>query len=251
MLARYSSARAMSSLLSPRSIQLCQTNARLVPMDQVPGAGDTENWPAPFPLKDSFGWASGIGSSGAVILVVFDYEGPAVALAGGRYVMALTFEALIDKPGLPRCQLQIEVTPSGPTCRRLVLSGSAEEPLTATRIRVPIREFVEDAAVLVGGFDQQGNRVEPETVKNELAAAALPLPQPGKRLPDETLASAAEVYRDAVRRGVGATDAVAEAFPISRSTAGRWIVEARRRGLLGPAIPGVAGELEQEEPPDG
>lgn len=215
---------------------------------------DTENWPAPFLFNAPSPFFSGVGSSGAAVLVVIDWEGPAMARSDYRYSLPRTFEALIDKPGFPRCQLRIEITRTGPTCLRLVLSGSLEERLTATRIRIPLREFVEDATEIVataGAYDQQGKRVDPEMVMSDLAAAALPLPQPGKRLPDETLTLAAEVYRDAVRHGVGATDAVFDAFPISRSTAGRWIVEARRRGFLGPAIPGVAGELKEEESPDG
>ena len=38
------------------------------------------------------------------------------------------------------------------------------------------------------------------------------------------------------------TVAVAETFGVSRSTAGRWLKEARDRGILQPALPGRAGE---------
>lgn len=67
--------------------------------------------------------------------------------------------------------------------------------------------------------------------------------QRGKRLDSIWLQRAANTYRDALQDGVSPTKAVFETYPISRSTAGRWISEARKRGLLGDA-PGkrIAGE---------
>jgi hypothetical protein len=70
--------------------------------------------------------------------------------------------------------------------------------------------------------------------------------QRGKRLSNELLAQVADTYRDALSRGLSPTDTVAADFPTSRSTAGRWVMEARRRGLLGPAVRGRAGE---QQPP--
>ena len=60
----------------------------------------------------------------------------------------------------------------------------------------------------------------------------------------------ADRYRYALRVSPDKpTEAIAEAFDVSRSTAGRWLVEARKRGLLAPATPGRAGEwiVEKEE----
>lgn len=65
----------------------------------------------------------------------------------------------------------------------------------------------------------------------------------GKRLEGAFLEQVASVYREAVALGRrDPTIAVAERFPAARSTAGRWIVECRKRGLLGPASPGRRGE---------
>jgi hypothetical protein len=52
----------------------------------------------------------------------------------------------------------------------------------------------------------------------------------------------ARVYREAWARGDPApTVAVAEAFSIRKTTAAKWVVVARRRGYLGPAVPRRAG----------
>ena len=55
------------------------------------------------------------------------------------------------------------------------------------------------------------------------------------------LTEVAQVYRHAVDSGAP-TKAVAKAFHATRSTAGRWVVLARREGLLGPADRTRAGE---------
>jgi hypothetical protein len=197
---------------------------------------DTSLWPAPFRFEVAVTIASD------EIVVVYDGQRQWLENPATGHRMPEAFEALVSKPDLPLCQLLIELTPSaGPVCRRLTL---ADERLTATRIRVPLRQFIDEATRLVGVRPRD---TDPAEYDSEEFMRGLAHPEPGKRLPDEILARAAEVYRNALRRGLGPTDAVALAFPISRSTAGRWIVEARRRGLLGPAIPGVAGELEKED----
>jgi transposase-like protein len=70
----------------------------------------------------------------------------------------------------------------------------------------------------------------------------------GQKLPtDERLARVAEVYREAVLLGERPTQAVADAFGIARSTAGRWVQEARDRRYLRPAPgPRIAGEVPEE-----
>jgi hypothetical protein len=72
------------------------------------------------------------------------------------------------------------------------------------------------------------------------------LPQRGKRLSDAHFKKVADIYREAAMAGQAPTQAIAEAFPTSRSNAGRWVMEARRRGFLGEApAPGKAGEKEK------
>ena len=52
----------------------------------------------------------------------------------------------------------------------------------------------------------------------------------------------AVIYRIAYACSRPPTQAVAEAFDVSRATAGRWIADARDQGFLGPAIERQAGE---------
>jgi hypothetical protein len=64
-----------------------------------------------------------------------------------------------------------------------------------------------------------------------------------RRVDSELLANVAELYREAARVGQAPTQAVADTLGVPRSTAGRYVVRARREGHLGPA-PGrrIAGE---------
>lgn len=201
---------------------------------------DTSLWPAPFRFEEAMRIARDD------IVVVYDAQKPWLENPATGHRMPRSFQALITKPDLPQCQLSIELTPStGPVCRRLTL---ADERLTTSRIRVPLRQLIDEVTRLVG---VRARNTDPAEYDPDDFMRGLAHPEPGKRLPDEILVRAAEVYRGALGEGLSPTDEVAHSFPISRSTAGRWIVEARRRGFLGPAIPGVAGELDQEESPDG
>jgi hypothetical protein len=65
-------------------------------------------------------------------------------------------------------------------------------------------------------------------------------------LREEDLKRVAEVYRGAIARGRPPTKTVAGELGVARSTAGRWVAEARRRGVLGRAKPRVAGEINDE-----
>jgi hypothetical protein len=70
------------------------------------------------------------------------------------------------------------------------------------------------------------------------------LAPPAKRgYPDEFYAEVAEAYRAAVRRGDRApVTVIANDTGVPRSTAARWVKEARRRGKLGKGTPGRKGE---------
>lgn len=71
----------------------------------------------------------------------------------------------------------------------------------------------------------------------EAMRAGRHVPQRGKRLSDEQLEEVAVIYRDALERGMPPTATVAKSKHLARSTAGRWVLEARRRGFL-EAAPG-------------
>jgi hypothetical protein len=61
----------------------------------------------------------------------------------------------------------------------------------------------------------------------------------------EELTQIASTYRDALAAGEAPTRAVSARYGVARSTAGRWIAEARRRGQLGKAHPRRAGEVDE------
>lgn len=69
-------------------------------------------------------------------------------------------------------------------------------------------------------------------------------PRRGVPITDEQLHDVARIYRAAHESGVPATEAVAREKHLARSTAARWVSKARERGILGPALPGQAGEAD-------
>jgi hypothetical protein len=70
-------------------------------------------------------------------------------------------------------------------------------------------------------------------------------PTRGKRTPDHEHAELATIYRAAVRDGRSTSEAVQERFHLAPSSARKRIAQARKRGFLGPAIRGRAGEFDQ------
>ena len=83
------------------------------------------------------------------------------------------------------------------------------------------------------------------------AWASLELSHRKRRDPDEVLPVVARVYRDALMSAdpaiAGApTRYVAEQLSYSRAHAGRLVANARKAGLLAPALPGRAGEVVTE-----
>ncbi len=59
---------------------------------------------------------------------------------------------------------------------------------------------------------------------------------------DDALRHVATTYRMAHLMGLPPTESVAQDLDLPRSTAGRWVMAARKRGFLGPAEPRKAGE---------
>jgi hypothetical protein len=212
-------------------------------LKRIPGVFDTNNWPVPFAFEEM----PPLFFEHDDVLVVFEALGRSQWLerSGGRYDVPNRVDALVDKPDLPRCQLRVEIVEGRPACTHLtLLRRPGEAALTSLAIRVPLKELViEISRLVVGGL----TGTEPQELRPKAPRA-----EPGKRLPQERLEEVARVYRYALSHDRPPTNAVAEALDVSRSTAGRYVVRARRAGLLGPASPGVAGELDPEGgPPDG
>ena len=206
-------------------------------LKRVPGVFHTENWPVPFEYQEM----PALFHEGDDVLIAIESLGRSGWLkrSEGRYEIATRVDALVDKPGRPRCQLRIEIDEGRPVCTQLtVVRRPGEAALTSSTIRVSLKEFVEEISQLVVSA-LTGTELEQLTKS--------PRAEPGKRLPRERLEEVARVYRYALARpGLGPpTKAVAQALDVSRSTAGRYVVRARLEGLLGKARPGVAGEQEQ------
>lgn len=63
----------------------------------------------------------------------------------------------------------------------------------------------------------------------------------GRNRPDEFYATVASTYRHLVTASPRPVADLADANDVPRSTAHRWVKEARRRGMLPPGRPGKAG----------
>jgi hypothetical protein len=97
-----------------------------------------------------------------------------------------------------------------------------------------------DIDTFIGQFSLPQPRVVAETPAAITSGLSVPA---GRGYPDDFYERVADAYRAAFRRGVRPVNAIATEANVPRSTAGRWVKEARRRGLLGQApAPGKAGE---------
>lgn len=69
-------------------------------------------------------------------------------------------------------------------------------------------------------------------------------PRKGAPLNDQHLRDVAERYRAALEHGDPPTQTIADQYPVpvARSTVAKWVMKARERGFLGPALRGKAGE---------
>lgn len=196
------------------------------------------------------------------------------------YALPSRFTAEVDDPELPvLVELEVVTPWGGPPqldsvqCRRRPGGGD----LTGTRLRqVTVAKYlrlaIERAALPFEIHESAGVlRTESESKRREWEELG---PHPGERvlllgtlrdaeqaedlyaevrrldrrrrtpLSRDDLADAAKVYRTALKAGDNPTAKVAEVLYLSRSSAGRWVAEARRRGLLGPTRERRAGETD-------
>lgn len=106
-----------------------------------------------------------------------------------------------------------------------------------------------DAAVinaLVGGVTMAELRDSLDALRARLTGEAI---EPMSRrvwrrrsVNTELLEEVAAFYREKVAAGLPPTALLAVAFGVSHGTAGRWVVAARKAGILGPSLGPVAGE---------
>jgi hypothetical protein len=67
-------------------------------------------------------------------------------------------------------------------------------------------------------------------------------PERRNRITNDHLERVAEIYRQAIDAGRPPKKAVSTEFTVSQATAGRYIMQARKQGHLGPTLPGKKGE---------
>jgi hypothetical protein len=154
----------------------------------------------------------------------------------------------------PRTITELEVNDGQLRIRALTVWPREGERLTTSNLRsLSPQVILQTAGLRAGGRDEGGliagfehlSDGEYAALKGDIAAAATDPPRRGKRLPDEHLQRVATVYREGEARGYHPTKYVASRLNTARSNAGRWVMEARRRGFLGAAEPGRAGEVKK------
>jgi hypothetical protein len=202
---------------------------------------------------------------------------------GDGYLLPERFYAIVvpDDPDLPLCNLGLVVERGRPVCVDLRCERrEGSPPITGEVLRqLPVATYTREATRHVAKRlvpDPEGNgwrtvsALGPEATPVEWRDDDVPVygrdsepvpPEqrfdtqydrwaaaPRRRGPirDDELRDVASVYRAAHADHRPPTQAVSARFGVSRSTAGRWIAEARRRGLLGDARPGMAGEIADE-----
>jgi len=190
---------------------------------------------------------------------------------GGRFQAPVRFSARVTDERYP-VRVTIDIEDGQPVLHALERLPDGP-PLTGALLRsIPVDRLVREVAWTTVFEPQLMDRAEAQLLSHPDEAAAPPgeplpvlrpalgragglqelqklpkgrhRPRSGVAVPDSTLEQVAAIYRQALAQGIGPTKAVQAQFKprISRSTAGRWVGEARKRGFLGSAIGTRAGE---------
>jgi len=133
-------------------------------------------------------------------------------------------------------ELVVTTTDGRLTAREIRVSQVPEgPPVTGTALRsIPVAALTKLA--VAAALEVESN---PDGAGVRMSALLL-TPEVATRLrvggpTDETLAWVARIYRLALLAGDPPTKVVETALALPRSTAGRWVAQARRRGYLGPS----------------
>ena len=145
--------------------------------------------------------------------------------------------------GRRTAEVDIEVRDGRPVVVGVRFTGSE---LSRDDLRLPLASIVEAAARVVAMVPPAEGLVLGRGPEADRAAATTRTKRPYWRLDDALLEDVARLYREAIPAKVSPRKRIADKFNVSKSTARRWISEAREHEppLLGPSITGVAGEAE-------
>jgi hypothetical protein len=206
------------------------------------------------PEREIISW----GAAAFTVLTYIDEE--FVPYGGGQYLIPRRFffswrESDWEKntfEDAPALTLRLEVEHGVLVCTAVLVHRlPGEPPLTATRLRKTALARMIEAAGSRAALKKDGSGIGFAILRDkqgwlEAYRSEAHKPRRGQRLEDEHLAKVAEIYRDALATGRPPTQTVAEVMHTARPNAGRWVAEARRRGLLAQAPgPGRAGERRQ------
>lgn len=183
-------------------------------------------------------------------------EGKPVDYRGGLHC-PFKWVSKIEDPRYPLVELHLghafdwetATDPSyGIRCDQVLLTARHGEKLDGT-LRVPLNYFVRLA--IAHAARRLPDKLPPSPSRRgdwrawweRLGNPPVPFERRKRAVDDKLLRSVADLYREALAKGLrNPVDYVkAELDPVSRSTAGRWVMEARKRGHLGPARPRIAG----------
>jgi hypothetical protein len=195
---------------------------------------------------------------------------PLVPLWGDLYVPRAFTADIEDESQKAHLTLTIEMEDARPRCRRLDIDVSNDLEITGDFLRrIAVGRWLLEALLVAvekpsGLDDPQGDLAadlraqgvteifrlpsddERQSFREEYASKTR-RPRRGSPISQEHLAEVAKRYREAAEKGDHPTQAVAREMNVARSTAARWVGLARRHGLLGPSLPGRAGEATTEK----
>ena len=189
---------------------------------------------------------------------------------GEKLALPERFEATITPhdPQQPVCHLTIALEDGRPVCTSMTLDRQgASSRITSVNLRVPLSEYVRAAidhgrighrrfaaegqlTATAGGetlpvYSEptgDGYRAIPTVGAGDTPDYAEATKRRRRRVIDDALMrKVAATYKAALAAGEGPTQAIAHQEYVSRSTASRWVKEARKAGHLGPATPRRAG----------
>lgn len=179
---------------------------------------------------------------GVYRITVSDPE--AVSIGGG---FALPRAFTIEPTDESRPLLDVKVDHERATC--VAVRAREGAPLTTTSVRQPVDAFVK-SAVYVLALERLDAPARDRVTGEEISAGTwvhvhrrrdrdehdriVRERRRGVALSDTFLADVARVYREGIELKQPPTQLVADELYGSRSSAGRWVMEARRRGFLPP-----------------
>lgn len=185
-----------------------------------------------------------------------------VVFPDGRTTLPRAFTALPSIDGV-KVEVRLETDDWGqPRCTSVKFEADpASRSLSSDHLRLPLARIIKEArktasyAVFAGDIDNgkggTSQVFEPfsdddAAVHKSRAASTSGGPRKNASVNDEHLKMVRDEYRLIVKKAstYAPTEALALKLNVSRSTAARWVSQARERGLLGRATPGKAGEAE-------